>query len=83
MHTKPLIGVNSDYRSANKDRPAYSVVCAGYFDSILQAGGVPVIVPPLSDADDINAVLDKLEGFLMKNLFVEYSTSIGVKYHFD
>ncbi|MBI86267.1 MAG: gamma-glutamyl-gamma-aminobutyrate hydrolase [Planctomycetaceae bacterium] len=65
MQTKPLIGINSDYRSATKNRPSYSVVCGGYFDSILKAGGIPVIVPPLDDRDDIHSALKLLQGFLL------------------
>lgn len=65
MHAKPLIGLNADYRSAQGNQPAFSVVTAGYFNSILRAGGVPVVVPPMEDDDDINAVLDRLDGFVM------------------
>ena len=63
--TKSLIGINTDYRAANKNRPAYSVVCAGYFNSIIQAGAIPVIVPPLTNEEDISSVLDTLNGFVL------------------
>ncbi len=43
---KLLIGLNADYRAAKKDSPAFSFVCAGYYDSIVRAGGVPLVVPP-------------------------------------
>lgn len=65
MHRKPIIGLNADYRSAKKDSPAYSFLAAGYFDRILAAGGIPVIVPPLESEDDLNQVLDALQGFVM------------------
>jgi putative glutamine amidotransferase len=65
MQTKPLIGINSDYRSAQGKQPAFSVLTAGYYDNIIRAGGIPVMVPPLADEDDINAVLDKLDGFVL------------------
>lgn len=65
MQTKPLIGINSDYRSAQGNQPAFSIVTAGYYDNILKAGGIPVILPPLVDEDDINAVLDKLDGIVL------------------
>ena len=65
MMSKPLIGLNADYRSATKDHPAYSVLCAGYFDCILASGGIPVIVPPLESAQDIECVLDHLHGFVL------------------
>ena len=65
MHAKPLIGINADFRSAKGNQPSFSVVTAGYYDSILRAGGIPVVVPPMEDEDDINSVLDKLDGFVM------------------
>ncbi len=65
MHRKPIVGLNADYRSAKKDSPAYSFLAAGYYDRILAAGGIPVIVPPLESEDDLNQVLDGLQGFVM------------------
>lgn len=65
MLRKPLIGLNADYRSAKKDSPAYSFLAAGYYDRILLAGGIPVVVPPLESEDDLNQVLDTLQGFVM------------------
>jgi len=65
MHRKPIVGLNADYRSAKKDSPAYSFLAAGYFDRILAAGGIPVIVPPMESEDDLNQVLDGLQGFVM------------------
>lgn len=65
MQTKPIIGLNADYRCAKKDAPAFSYVCAGYYDSIIQAGGVPLVVPPLSDEDDLARVLDMLDGMVL------------------
>ncbi|MCY2992461.1 MAG: gamma-glutamyl-gamma-aminobutyrate hydrolase family protein [Planctomycetota bacterium] len=65
MQRKPLIGLNADYRPAKKDSPAYSFVLAGYYNRILQAGGIPVILPPLENEHDLNTVLDTLQGFVM------------------
>ena len=39
--TKPLIGLNADYRAAKKDSPAFSYRHAGYYDAIVEAGGIP------------------------------------------
>jgi putative glutamine amidotransferase len=65
MHAKPLIGINADYRSAQGNQPSFSVVTAGYYNSVLRAGGIPVVVTPMDDEDDINSVLDRLDGFVM------------------
>ena len=65
MSNKPLIGINADFRAAARSMPAYSYVAAGYFQSIIAAGGVPVIVPPLADSDSIHTLLDAVQGFVM------------------
>ena len=65
MSAKPLIGVNADYRPARKDAPAFSYLCAGYYESLAQVGAVPVIIPPLEDQADVNRVLDVLDGVVM------------------
>ena len=65
MASRPLIGVNVDYRSARKDGPAYAFLGAGYFDSLVKAGAVPILIPPLEDDSDLNRVLDLLDGMVM------------------
>ncbi len=65
MAKKPLIGLNADFRSARKDSPAFSFLCSGYYDSLSQMGGVPVVIPPLRSEDDIQQVLDALDGVVM------------------
>ncbi len=64
MKRKPFIGLNSEFRSAKKDSPALSFIMAGYFDSIIKAGGIPVVVPPLTDERDVAQLLDQLQGFV-------------------
>ncbi len=65
MHTKPLIGLNADFRSKDGRSPAFSYVTAGYYDAIVAAKGIPVITPPLENEDDLNSVLDRLDGFVL------------------
>jgi putative glutamine amidotransferase len=65
MNVKPLIGLNADFRSAKKDSPAFSFICAGYYDALVKAGAIPLIIPPLTDASDMNRVLDLLDGIVM------------------
>ena len=64
-HCKPLIGINADHRAASKDSPAFSFLCAGYYDAVVKAGGVPLLIPPLADEADIGRVLDVLEGVVL------------------
>ena len=65
MRSKPLIGLNADYRAAKKDSPAFSFVCAGYYDSIIEAGGVPIVLPPVSEEDDLERMLDLVDGMVL------------------
>jgi len=65
MRTKPLIALNADYRSAKKDSPAFSYVGAGYYDAILKAGGVPVILPPYAEEEDLERVLDLVDAVVL------------------
>jgi len=63
--SKPLIAMNADYRAAKKDAPAFSYVCAGYYDAISKAGGIPLVLPPLADEADLNRVLEMVDGVLL------------------
>ncbi|MBM4023523.1 MAG: gamma-glutamyl-gamma-aminobutyrate hydrolase family protein [Planctomycetes bacterium] len=65
MAAKPLIGINTDYRATRQEHAALSVVAAGYFDGISASGGIPVILPPLADEDDVVRLLDLLDGVVM------------------
>jgi putative glutamine amidotransferase len=65
MCAKPLIGLNADYRSARRDAPAFTFLCAGYFDCLVQIGAVPIIIPPLEREGDLNRILDLLDGVVM------------------
>jgi putative glutamine amidotransferase len=65
MAAKPLIGLNADYRSSRKDAPAFSYLIAGYYNCLIKAGAIPVIIPPLTEENDINQVLEHLDGLLL------------------
>lgn len=65
MSRKSLIGLNAEFRSAKKDSPAFSYLSAGYYDAIVASGGVPVIVPPLKEDDDLERILDLLDGMVL------------------
>jgi putative glutamine amidotransferase len=65
MSSKPLIGLNADFRSARKDTPAFTYLSAGYHDALIKVGAIPIIVPPLVDVKDLDPVLDRLDGFVL------------------
>lgn len=65
MNAKPVIGMNGEFRSARKDAGALSWFNTGYYDSIAAAGGIPVLVPPLADDDDLRQILSSLDGLVL------------------
>ena len=64
MMSKPIIGLNADYRDAKQDSPAFSFVAAGYYEAVVKAGGIPLVLPPCIDENDLQTVLEKLDGVL-------------------
>ena len=40
MNSKPFIGINADFRSAQGDKPAFSYLASGYYDAISEIGGL-------------------------------------------
>jgi putative glutamine amidotransferase len=65
MMKRPLIGLNCDYRGPNQGTPAYCYLAAGYFDSIANAGGIPIILPPMINPENLSTLLDTLDGFVL------------------
>jgi putative glutamine amidotransferase len=63
--SKPVIALNADLRGAQGDKPAVSYVTAGYYDAVMQAGALPIILPPLAEEADIHQVLDQVDGVLL------------------
>ena len=63
-HTRPWIGINADFIPAGKLTSSHVRLNAGYFDAILAAHGLPVIMPPFGKEAEINAFLDRLDGFV-------------------
>jgi putative glutamine amidotransferase len=64
MSPKPTIGVTTDQRSAKKDSPAFCFLPAGYYNALMKAGAIPLLIPPLEDDEDIRRVLNMVDGLL-------------------
>lgn len=65
MSTKPIIAINGDYRPERKDAIALSWFNSGYYDSISAAGGVPMLIPPLAEDDDLSQLLAGVDGIVL------------------
>jgi putative glutamine amidotransferase len=62
---RPLVGINTDYVNAGRTAPASIRLHAGYFDAVLAAGGLPVLLPPIKADAEIDALLDRLDGIVL------------------
>lgn len=58
---KPLIGINTDISG---EKPERCEISSPYVDAIKQAGGIPVLLPPVQ-TDDIKALLSHLDGIML------------------
>ena len=56
---QPVIGITGNYGELT------CKLSEGYYKSIQRAGGVPVIIPPLSDTDSIINTLEHIDGLLL------------------
>src|SRR4051794_34156639 len=65
MTDRPLIGINTDYRATAKGRTPHGFIHSGYFDCILSANALPVIIPPLVRETDLTPILDRLDGVML------------------
>lgn len=57
---KPLIGINLDIVAGP---PKQAAVQANYYESVLKAGGIPVLIAPMPEAD-LKQLLSSLNGIL-------------------
>ena len=65
MSAKPVIGINGDFRPKRKESAAISWFNTGYYDCVSAAGGLPVLIPPLADDDDLKQSLQMLDGLVL------------------
>lgn len=65
MATKPVIGMNGEYRAPRKEDIALSWFNTGYYDSVTTTGGLPLLVPPLADDRDLKQFLQMIDGLVL------------------
>jgi putative glutamine amidotransferase len=65
MTHRPLIGINSDFHAATKTRSALSQTASGYYDSLLTANALPVMIPPLIRESELLPILERLDGVML------------------
>jgi putative glutamine amidotransferase len=60
----PLIGVTASYVPAEGSRAAQFTVGEAYLKALLNAGGLPVIIPPALSGQPLREMFDRLDGVL-------------------
>lgn len=56
--TRPVIGITGNYDKET------CMLAEGYYQSVLKAGGIPVIIPPFEETDRFGEILDRLDGII-------------------
>lgn len=72
---KPLIGITTN-QSKNANGQATIMLMQSYVNAVIQAGGVPVLIPSLIAEDGWDAVYSRLDGILFSgggDIGLEYS----------
>ena len=62
---KPTIGITGDFRPERHNGEALSWFNTGYYDSVIGAGGLPILLPPYDNDDDIRMALEQLGGLVL------------------
>ena len=62
---RPLIGINAEHLVPAKGGVPRSVVHSGYYECLLSAGALPIIIPPLTREGDLAPILDQLDGLIL------------------
>ncbi|VAX39205.1 Glutamine amidotransferase, class I [hydrothermal vent metagenome] len=65
MSHKPVIGINGEFRAAKKEITPLSFFHTGYYDSVIAAGGLPFMLPPYADDEDLKQSLSMLDGLII------------------
>jgi putative glutamine amidotransferase len=63
--SRPFIGINADFTTIAKSGVSFARLPIGYVDSIARAGGVPMILPPLTKDMELEPILDRLDGIVL------------------
>jgi len=63
--SRPFVGLNADFIPQGKVTKPHLRLNQGYAEAVLTSGGLPVLMPILDKEADINAFLDRLDGFVL------------------
>lgn len=61
---KPVIAINAEHRPGSGRVPGFSFISNDYTDAIYEAGGIPLLLPPVADLELIKGYINLCSGFL-------------------
>lgn len=56
--SKPVIGITGNYDKET------CTLAEGYYQSVVKAGGIPMIIPPYEETDRLGELLDRIDGIV-------------------
>jgi len=62
---RPIIGLNCDFEHTKPQRRKHSFIYPEYYDAVVRTGGLPMLLPPLNEPDELGALLDRVDGFVL------------------
>ena len=62
---KPIIAINADFANPNGDKPGFTYLASGYYDAVSKVGGIPLVIPPMESDEDLEQLLDNVDGVVL------------------
>ena len=62
---KPIVGITGDFRPERYNGAALTWFNTGYYDSVTAAGGLPLLMAPLENEDDLVRMMDNVSGVVL------------------
>ena len=62
---KPVIGVTLFRREKNKSKSEYGTISCNYVRAVVEAGGLPLLIPIVNQPQDIKHYIDLIDGLLL------------------
>lgn len=56
---RPVIGITGNYSDTN------CALAEGYYKYVLLAGGIPLVIPPYEETDNLGELLDRIDGLIL------------------
>ncbi len=81
MTHRPLIGINTDFRLSAKTKVSCSLTPSGYYDCLLTANALPVMIPPLIRESELLPILEKLDGVVLTGGDDLDPRKLGMSFH--